>query len=127
MIQRRGFLLGLLAAPAIVRASSLMPIYVPPLIFYGDAIHDDTEALQAWVSGDRRIRRTDGRPLTRHLDSESMLVNGTIRIDQKAAFIITNCHFVRAPNINEPLFFAADRPIDAGFVNISRVSLNTLQ
>lgn len=47
---RRGFLFGAAAvalAPAIVRASNLMPISVlkPPRL-WGDGIHDDTEALQ---------------------------------------------------------------------------------
>jgi hypothetical protein len=51
MIHRRNLFLGLLAAPAVVRASSLMPIYAPPLVLYGDGVHDDTEALQAYLDG----------------------------------------------------------------------------
>ena len=44
-------------APAIVRASSLMPIYVPKIItpaymtLWGDGVHDDTLAMQALLSG----------------------------------------------------------------------------
>jgi hypothetical protein len=71
MTTRRGFLGAMLAAaaaPAIVRAASLMPIWVPPapkiltlaeahamdverMILWGDGIHDDTEALQAIING----------------------------------------------------------------------------
>lgn len=50
---RRGFLFGAAAvalAPAIVRASNLMPISVlkPPRL-WGDGIHDDTEALEWFI------------------------------------------------------------------------------
>lgn len=48
---RRSFLHGLFCAPAIVAASSIMPVKaildLPPQI-WGDGIHDDTAALQ-WV------------------------------------------------------------------------------
>ena len=51
-MQRRSFLGALIAAaaaPAIVRADSLMPLYVPrPPKLWGDGIHDDTAALQ-WL------------------------------------------------------------------------------
>jgi hypothetical protein len=51
---RRGFLgavLALAAAPAIVKASSLMPIYVPKLVLWGDGVTDDSAALQAFIGG----------------------------------------------------------------------------
>lgn len=57
MLTRRGFLRGVLAAgaaPAIVKASRLMPIYVPRpqlLTLWGDGAHDDTAALQALING----------------------------------------------------------------------------
>ncbi len=53
-MQRRGFLTAMLAAgtaPAVVRADSLMKIFVPPpeiLRLWGDGIHDDTAAMQAF-------------------------------------------------------------------------------
>lgn len=57
-MNRRGFLGALLAAaaaPAIVRAGSLMPVYVPRpsglLTLWGDGVHDDTAALQAMLMG----------------------------------------------------------------------------
>ena len=56
-MNRRGFLGAILAtaaAPAIIKASALMPIYVPRpeiLTLWGDGIHDDAAALQAFVSG----------------------------------------------------------------------------
>ena len=56
-MNRRGFLTAMLAAcaaPAIVRAESLMRIVVPTLAeirLYGDGIHDDTDALQKIIDG----------------------------------------------------------------------------
>ena len=59
MTTRRNFLRGMLAlgaAPAIVRASSLMPIWVPPapslLTLAGDGLIDDTAALHAYIRGE---------------------------------------------------------------------------
>lgn len=55
MIQRRSFLgsiLALAAAPSIVRASSLMPLWVPPkAIIWGDGVHDDAAGLAALFAG----------------------------------------------------------------------------
>jgi hypothetical protein len=52
MSTRRTFLRGLIAAPAIVAASNLMPIsvrtFIPSLV--GDGIADDTAALQAMIN-----------------------------------------------------------------------------
>lgn len=59
MTTRRNFLRGILAlgaAPAIVRASSLIPIWVPPdpgwLTLAGDGLIDDTAALHAYMRGE---------------------------------------------------------------------------
>lgn len=57
MLTRRTLLTGLgaiIAAPAIVRASSLMPVKAwrtMPML-WGDGVHDDTAALQAFANGD---------------------------------------------------------------------------
>lgn len=68
MISRRNLLKGLLAAPAVVRASSLMPLWVPPaLVLIGDGIADDSAALQAFFTGKpvryryTTLRSSDGR------------------------------------------------------------------
>ena len=59
-VSRRSFMGALLAAacaPAIVKASSLMPIYVPKIILpsyltlWGDGLHDDQPAIQALLAG----------------------------------------------------------------------------
>jgi hypothetical protein len=55
---RRGFLGAMLAAcaaPAIVRADNIMKVFVPPergIILWGDGIHDDTGALEAFSAGE---------------------------------------------------------------------------
>jgi hypothetical protein len=64
-LSRRGFLGAMLAAaaaPAFVKASSLMPIYVPKqevLTLWGDGVHDDSAALQALIDG-KEVVRHDG-------------------------------------------------------------------
>ena len=61
-ITRRSFIGALIAsaaAPAIIRAESLMPIYVPQLVLYGDGIHDDHDALQGLMDG-RRVQDKSG-------------------------------------------------------------------
>jgi hypothetical protein len=89
-MQRRSFLAGLLAAPAIVRASSLMPLYVPPLVLYGDGIHDDTQALSAALTGER-VRWADGRPVVGALVSGgAFLLSDTVRIGDNAT--LSNAH-----------------------------------
>lgn len=63
MTSRRSFLLGLgaaLAAPAVVRADSLMKLWVPPLpIVWGDGIHDDAPGLNALLAGQRAIIKSE--------------------------------------------------------------------
>jgi hypothetical protein len=83
-MKRRSFLAGLLAAPAIVRASSLMPLYVPSLVLYGDGIHDDTLALSAALTGER-VRWADGRPVVGALVSGgAFLLSDTVQMGGSA-------------------------------------------
>lgn len=54
MLSRRLFLgasASILGAPAIVRASSLMPVYTRPLFIFGDGFHDDAPGLEAYLAG----------------------------------------------------------------------------
>jgi len=75
MLKRRGFLLGVMAAPAIVRSASLMPLYVPPsIILYADGVHDDTRALQAWVDGDKRVIWADRREVGSRIFGQRFLI-----------------------------------------------------
>lgn len=63
---RRSFLRGLFAAPAIVAASSLMPINsrllldIPPRL-WGDGIHDDAPVLQWMLATIGEARLPEGR------------------------------------------------------------------
>lgn len=53
---RRKFLISLtaaFAAPAIVKATSLMPIRAYLATIYGDGIHDDAEGINALLRGDK--------------------------------------------------------------------------
>lgn len=142
-MQRRGFLGAMLAAavaPAAVRAGVLMPVkkvWVPSQeiaaptgpIIWGDGIHDDTAALQAFVDG-RPVMHPDGRAaggslfggtyrLTqtifvadrlafRRIDSSRIVIDHAgsgIRIDSIADNkSITNCLFDRAAQADYPGF-----------------------
>lgn len=98
---RRGFLgamLALAAAPAIVRADSLMRI-VPTeqLILWGDGIRDDTVALQALIDG-KPVRRRDGSTFSRSPDGAIFLGGGLFAISSPivltgSGHVVTNCHF----------------------------------
>ena len=102
-LSRRGFLgamLAVAAAPAIVKASSLMPIYVPKpaiLTLWGDGVHDDTLALQALIDG-KDVVRHDGATFMRHPDGSIYLASGTFAISSAIVFSgnnnrVENVHF----------------------------------
>lgn len=81
-MNRRGFLGAILAAaaaPAVVRAGVLMPIYVPApphiLRLWGDGIHDDRAAMQALFDGGP-VFAPDGRILER-LSNQVAIPAGT--------------------------------------------------
>ena len=95
-ISRRIFLGGLLAAPAIVRASSLMPIWTPkPFILWADGVHDDHPGLQAWFNG-LPVIRADGRPLGNRLYGGNFLLRSTVIVGSMAyGKVIENCAFRR--------------------------------
>lgn len=84
-MNRRGFMGSILAlglAPAIVRASSLMPVIarIPDsLILYGDGIHDDTKAMQAFLDG-QRVLNADGTVRGSGIRSETFLLSGPLLI-----------------------------------------------
>jgi len=109
---RRGFLGAMLAAcaaPAIVKASSLMPIYVPKIIappyltLWGDGVHDDTLALQAMIDG-KEVVRHDGASFSRNPDGAIFLASGTyavssaIRLTGDGHHHIENCNFIGLGN-----------------------------
>ena len=117
MTNRRGFLGAMLAAsmaPAIVRASSLMPIFVPKIIvpkfvLWGDGIRDDTLALQALIDG-KEVIRHDGSTFTRTLTNAIFLSNGTYAISAPIIFkgdghTMKNCHFKGTGNMQHALEF----------------------
>jgi hypothetical protein len=111
-LNRRGFLGALLAAsaaPAFVKAESLMKLYVPPLVLWGDGIHDDTKALQAFFDG-RAVKVMDtGQALT--LDGRSFemrdgryLLSETIILPSGPGSSITGCYFAKQHFRGDTLF-----------------------
>lgn len=92
-ISRRGFMGALLAAavaPAIVRASSLMPIHVPKIILpsymtlWGDGLHDDQPALQALIAGglvvDKAGKLIEPREGTLYLPAGTYAISNAITL-----------------------------------------------
>ena len=123
MTTRRGFLGAMLvacAAPAFVKASSLMPIYVPKIIIpsyatlWGDGVHDDQPALQALLAGgvvvDRRGQLIRPRNGTIYLPSGTYAVGASTRIDkQSVPMVMTDSRFEALPGFpeNDPLIHVA--------------------
>lgn len=99
-MKRRSFLATLLAAPAIVRAESLMPIWVPNLkialpdaiVLWGDGIRDDTQALQEWFSG-MPVIWPNGEPVGRHLFAKRFLLSRPLVVSTGAPCHVELCHF----------------------------------
>jgi hypothetical protein len=101
MTTRRGFLGAMLAAavaPAIVRAGSLMPIYVPKapklLTLWGDGVHDDTAALQALIGG------------------TSVIYHGTQYIPCNGRIVVPQATFL----VNAPLVLTRDTDFNAAHI-----------
>lgn len=84
-MKRRSFLIGLgalVAAPAIVRATSIMPVRVVPLYIpeiYGDGLRDDTAGLQALLNGEPYV--VDGKVMMQTAETK-YLPRGVFMITQ---------------------------------------------
>lgn len=98
-MNRRSFLRGLIAAPAIVAAGSLMPIrsierFLLPTL-WGDGVHDDSAAIQALIDGKPYIKNglVVGSSL---LNGGHYLLNKTIILGASYTAMITNCSFESA-------------------------------
>ena len=90
-INRRGFLRGLVAAPAIVAVANIMPVsarlFMPPKL-WGDGIRDDTAALQ-WLH-DEAMRSK--RPFV--LENGVYRVSAPLVVRSPYSGRITDCDFV---------------------------------
>ena len=78
-MDRRTFLKGMIAAavaPAIVRADWIMPVrsVTPHYILWGDGVHDDTMAFQAFVNG-VEVYDPYGGEIISNLSGRTMLVS----------------------------------------------------
>lgn len=112
-MNRRGFLQAMLAAaaaPAIVKAGSLMPLgrvwalsAGGILTLVGDGITDDTAALQAFVNGGR-VAFADGTPFTGMLRGGSYLITSTINVTEKAPVTLSDGKIIgRMTNPNDAM------------------------
>lgn len=133
MIARRSFLAGILAAgcaPAIVRASSLMPVRAPRLsspgagllTLWGDGVHEDSAALRALLSGQSvydAIRESVVEPAGQYI----VLRGGHYRLDHQVvadgggrSYFISDCRFdfSRMNNTGQPKIVFNDTPVDLG-------------
>lgn len=89
-MDRRGFLRGMAGvlaaglAPAVLSSGVIMPIrqlIVPGLILWGDGIHDDTAALQAFFDG-KPVCSPGGIPFRGMMNNQTILVSATITINE---------------------------------------------
>ena len=104
MISRRIFMGGLLAAPAVVQASSLMPLWVPREVFYFDGLRNDSPAWAAWQAG-KPVRRLDGRPVTRQILGEwSYIADPNVCLGRREGgppLEVMGCHFWTTPTTRD--------------------------
>lgn len=114
-----GSILALAAAPAIVRADSLMRI-VPidtlvlwddvGIILYGDGVHDDTKALQALINGAAKVVRPDGTVHGRRLIGGAYRVTDTLQMGQARNFEMRDITLVAdVKGVNQPGTYMAWR------------------
>jgi len=105
MITRRGLLaacIATFAAPAIVRAGSLMALSVPKLVLWGDGVHDDTAALKGLIGG-VDVRKPNGERFlyvdgVAQIGSGNFLVKDTLYMDNsKACFLGSTFNFREMP------------------------------
>jgi hypothetical protein len=106
-MDRRGFLSSILAlgmAPAIVRAESIMRIVVPQrVILWGDGIHDDTAALQAFFDGGLVVT-PEGIAVGNHLRGGLYVVTSTIITNKAEDRMLTNSHLIGRLDDFSPMF-----------------------
>ena len=123
-MDRRGFMgaiLALGAAPAIVRADSLMRIVSRNLlldtrgegliglnIIHGDGIHDDTAGLQAFFDGKGVIDARTGLPIMGTLTGGQYLLSETILLRGESNRAVSGCHFIGQNMDYKPMFYVPD-------------------
>ena len=91
MQTRRGFFGSLAGLVAVVAwpwkwESRRLPV------LYGDGVHDDTEAFEAWLNGGNAIW-SDGSPVGDDMHGKTLLLARTIHVVNSASLRrIQNCH-----------------------------------
>ena len=115
-LSRRSFLGGILAAATLVRPTSVLARPVPML--WGDGLHDDTEALNALLSGGEFEVSREGLALRRAgmilLDKGHFLVSDTIGVETERVTIMGSA-FQASPTFREGADILHLRPGSSGF------------
>lgn len=103
-----GAMLAAFAAPAIVRAESLMALPPQRLVLWGDGVHDDTKALQALLDG-KRVLRPDGSAMPGPvIGAGSYVLSDTIYVPP-GVFRITGSSFIGVGMDHKPLMHFNER------------------
>lgn len=104
MQRREFFKLSAMAGAAF----ALTPLFVldPVPVLYGDNIHDDTKAIQAWFDGER-VRWADGTPVSNELRGGTFRLTNTLQV-RECDKVVTSCRFEADMNSGKPMLRAHD-------------------
>jgi hypothetical protein len=71
--------------------ATIRPVPARPLALYGDGLHDDTEAINAWAAG-KPVQYADGTPVDKHIiHDQYLLVSDSIRFVTPGYHAMYNC------------------------------------
>jgi len=123
MMNRRSFLtacLATLSAPAIVRASSLMPLSVRLPILWGDGLHDDTEAFHRLLVREKiqSQKNVFWRDNTLYIPAGTYLVNSAIDSHLKGDGRKTEIKISGDPTTNSLPFLQPKSKIEKAFIDL---------
>lgn len=98
MQNRREFIKRAAVALAVLVVVSELPVENDAYTLYADGVHDDADALQAWLDGED-VYYANGEKVGSHLKGKTFLIRSSIDITShphNEGYAITHCYFQNA-------------------------------